>query len=304
MQVLANVGGAEVHESDLWWLRKPWKRRWRHEVLGGSFIIDVVDQPGRWMSNEELTELQDELGQVAAAAMDDTLSYGVFSRTRSAFRNRVIAIARDARTHEPCAFTAMVYLPLRRGSKTETIIHLGLTMIASAYRGKRLQTPLFQRLFFSPIVNQFRLGFVVTNIAASPAGIGAVSDYFLDTYPSYHGDQRPTSFHHEVAAQVLGRHRHEFGCSRAATFDEGSFVVQGSNQASGGGASAFIKTDPVSRYRNATCNEFCARTLDFERGDELFQVGRADLIRGLWASRKRRRGVAGKRSLTPASSQR
>ena len=52
-----------------------------------------------------------------------------------------------------------------------------------------------------------------------------------------------------------------------------------------------IKTDPVSRYRNPTCNEFCASVLDFERGDELFQVGRADFIRGMWKSRKSKRGV-------------
>lgn len=301
MPALVDLGGIEGTDADLSWLRKPWKRRWRHVVAGGEVLIDVVDQPGRWMSDAQLTRLQDELSEVAEISLDERLAYGVFSRTRSAFRNRVIAVAYAAQTGRPCAFTAMVYLPLVRGRKTETIIHLGLTMIAPSSRGQRLQTPLFQRIFLSPIVNQFRTSFVVTNIAASPAGIGAVSDYFLDTYPSYHEDRSPTPFHHEVAAQVLARHRHEFGCSRGATFDPDSFVVAGSNQESGGGASAFIKSDPVSRYRDPACNEFCERLLDFERGDELFQVGRADLIRGLWASRKRRRGISRRLALPRAA---
>ncbi len=295
MQVVADVSGVQHINDDLSWLRKPWKRTWRHKVSGGKFYIEVFDQPGRWMNNEELARLQDQLADVADRSLDDDLSYGVFSRTRSAYRNRVVAVAYDAKTNEACGFTAMVYLPLRRASKkTEVIIHLGLTMIASDYRGNRLQTPLFQLIFRSPIVNQLQMSFIITNIAASPAGIGAVSDYFLDVYPSYHGDTKPTAFHRRVAGQVLERDRHEFGCSRAAVFDPVSFVVEGSNQASGGGAAAFIKTDPVSRYRNPACNDFCTSQLDFERGDELFQVARADFIRGLWKSRKTKRGVTTK----------
>lgn len=290
MQVAADVENLEQLHDDLTWLRKPWRRVWRHQLSGGRFRVDVFDQPGRWMSEGQLARLQDQLASVADRSLDERLSYGVFSRTRSAFCNRVIAVAYDTESGEPCGFTAMVYLPLRRaGQRTELIIHLGLTMIASEYRGNRLQTPLFQRIFRSPIVNQFRLSFIITNIAASPAGIGAVSDYFLDTFPNYHRDTPATAFHHEVAAQVLRRDRHEFGCSRAATFDAETFVVVGSNQPSGGGASAFIKTDPVSRYRNEACNDFCSDVLDFERGDELFQVGRADFVRGMWKSRKSKR---------------
>ena len=154
MQVVADVSGVQHINDDLSWLRKPWKRTWRHKVSGGKFYIEVFDQPGRWMNNEELARLQDQLADVADRSLDDDLSYGVFSRTRSAYRNRVVAVAYDAKTNEACGFTAMVYLPLRRASKkTEVIIHLGLTMIASDYRGNRLQTPLFQLIFRSPIVS-------------------------------------------------------------------------------------------------------------------------------------------------------
>ncbi|MCR9162986.1 MAG: hypothetical protein ACE37F_14805 [Nannocystaceae bacterium] len=292
MQVLADVETLDHTHDDLSWLRAPWKRTWTHRIAGGRFVIDVHDQPGRWMDEAELAGLQDELDSIGQRSLDESLSYGVFSRTRSAFRNRVIAVARDGQTGTPCGFTAMVYLPLHRvGGRTELIIHLGLTMIARDHRGSRLQTPLFQRTFRSPIVNQFRMSFIVTNIAASPAGIGAVSDYF-DGFPSYDGSTRSRPLHREVAQQVLERDRHEFGCSRAAVFDPKTFVVKGSNQVDGGGASAFIKTDPVSRYRNPDCNAFCAATLNFERGDELFQVGRADFLRGMWKSRRTKRRVS------------
>jgi hypothetical protein len=68
-------------------------------------------------------------------------------------------------------------------------------------------------------------------------------------------------------------------------------VVHGSNDPGEGGAFQFIKDDPVSRYRVDACNAYCREVLDFTSGDELFQVGRADLLRGLWRSRTSKRST-------------
>jgi hypothetical protein len=276
-------------ESGLAWLRAPWKRTLTARVLRGRYLVRVYDQPGRWMPERELRALQADLGCVAAGSLDEVPTYGVFSGSRASFANRVVAVAYDRRTLAPVAFTAMVYLPVETGGRTEPVIHLGLTMIRKEARGQRLQTPLFKKIFLLPVLNQHRLRFTITSIAASPAGIGAASDYFEDTFPAYHGRTPRQGWHVEIARQVVGAHRHEFGCSRSARLDPVTFVVHGSNDPAEGGAFQFIKDDPVSRYRVDACNAYCRGVLDFSKGDELFQVGRADLLAGLWKTRGVRR---------------
>ncbi len=277
-------------DEQLAWLRKPWRKHKTHgSVRSGRYRIEVFDQPGRWMSVKALAGLHRDLLRVAAGSLDEVPRYGLFTGQRAAYANRVIAVAYRRSDGAPVGFTAMVYLPLRRGRKIEPVVHLGLTMIRSQERGQRLQTPLFKKVFMAPIVNQLRLRFTVTNIAASPAGIGAISDYMQDVYPTYHGSARRRPFHRQVAEQMLAEHRHEFGCSSRAVFEPETFVVRGSNDPAGEGAHQFIKSDPVSRYRVEACNSFCRQLLDFEAGDELFQVGRVDLLKASWASRQSKR---------------
>jgi len=287
-------------DDGLHWLPAPWRRQASYPILGGQFRVKVFDQPGRWMGVCPLRRLHQDLLTIARESLDEVPNYGLFTGQRSAYANRVIAVAYEAETGQPVAFTAMVYLPVELVSsrsasfsagpvRTEIVIHLGLTMIRRAYRGKRIQTPLFQKVFLLPIWNLKRLRFIVTNIAASPAGIGAVSDYFQNVYPDYRGQNLRRPFHLEVAEQVLARYRHEFGCSSQAVFEPENFVVRGSNHPTGGGAYQFIKDDPVSQYRNEECNRYCRERLNYSHGDELFQVGEVDVIRSLWASRASRR---------------
>eukprot|EP00170_Pyropia_yezoensis_P007046 contig_28729_g7068 len=51
--------------------------------------------------------------------------------------------------------------------------------------GRRLQSPLFLRALTFALVNLGSPRCVVTNIGASPAGVGAVADYFVGVYPHY-----------------------------------------------------------------------------------------------------------------------
>ncbi len=278
-----------VPQNRLGWLRRPLKRQAVFSLRDGQYSVKVYDQPGRWMTDEQLSNLHDQLKGVAEEAMDEVPRYGIFTGTRSAYESRIIAMVYDNALRQAAGFTAMVYLPFQKRKKYKTIIHLGLTMIRKSYRGQRLQTPLFKKIFLLAMFNQRCLSFIMTSIAASPAGIGAASDYFLDVFPNYHGNTPKTAFHVAVAEQVLADHREEFGCSSKAVFDPEYFVVRGSNQMEGGGAEEFIKDDPVSRYRVDACNAFCRDQLDFQNGDEMFQVGKVDFIRSSWASRKSRR---------------
>lgn len=293
------------------YLANPWIRCYESKLKrtrrgpGESCTITVrtYDQPGRWMSSSSLESMVQELRQIARDSLDEIPSYGVFSGNREALENRVISIAYDK--SEPVGFTAMCYLPPIDAAMVDKyenqlqttqsswnqyilhlifrnvlhlyqgpILHLGLTMIAKKHRGKGIQSSIFLKCLILPVLNQRKLFFPVTNIAASPAGVGAVSDYFFMTYPTYHSNGRRLAFHLATAQHVLASYRHEFGCSTLATLEESTFVVRGSNDAAGGGASVFIKEDgkPVSQYKNSLCNEYCASLLQLEKGDELFQV--------------------------------
>ncbi|KAK4534280.1 hypothetical protein CDCA_CDCA01G0305 [Cyanidium caldarium] len=317
---------AEPHSPDAYQVgavtpvRMPLIRSWTSPLHSG-YVSRTVDQPGRWMSDSQLNALVDEMVQVARDSMDELPQYGVFgdrAHIRRALSNRIVTLAYDVHG-VPCAFTAMVYLPLCPAATTTPavlpvggfgwmhapardsfVIHLGLTMISRKHRGRRIQSPVFSKCLSLPLFNQRRLGFTVTNIGASPAGIGAVSDYFQGTFPDYQGRSPRTEFHLQVARHVLKHFRHEFGCSRKARFDEGVFVVRGSNDADGGGASQFIKVDgqPVSRYRDERCNRFCEAMLDLTRGDEIFQVARVHTLGTLLQYRRLRRG-AGCAALRP-----
>lgn len=271
------------------WLKPPIKRSSSGRLPGGRYSVHVYDQPALWMPYARLQNLHDALLHVARHTMDEVPTYGMFAGDYQAYRHRIVGVVYDVETNEPAAFTAMVYLPYEAYGRRELVVHLGLTMIAQAHRKRRLQTPLQRRLFTLLLVNQRRLGVTVTNIAASPAGIGAVSDYFQNVFPTYRQDTKQTQVHRRVATQILQNFRHEFGCSQRAQLDPDTFVVRGSNQPEGGGAHQFLRTDPTSQYRVQACNAFCAEQLDFARGDELFQVGEANLLEGLRRSSRRRR---------------
>eukprot|EP00871_Galdieria_phlegrea_P003620 jgi/Galph1/4259/GphlegSOOS_G2943.1 len=261
-----------------------------------KFTIRTYDQPGRWMTSSALNMLRNDLYQIAEASLDAVPDYGVFQSNREVFENRIISIAYESEV--PVGFTALCYLPpVSKDSPVQNdtwqqnlvhflftncfrlyqgpILHLGLTMIKNSHRGKGIQSSIFLKSLLLPVFNQRKLFFCITNIAASPAGIGAVSDYFFMSFPHYQKFYKYIpSYHLTIARHVLANYRHEFGCSTMAKFEEDIFVVRQSNEPTGGGASAFIKEDgkPVSQYKNTLCNKFCASLLRLPEGDELFQV--------------------------------
>eukprot|EP00168_Porphyra_purpurea_P021361 TRINITY_DN9483_c0_g1_i1.p1 TRINITY_DN9483_c0_g1~~TRINITY_DN9483_c0_g1_i1.p1 ORF type:complete len:297 (-),score=81.72 TRINITY_DN9483_c0_g1_i1:130-1020(-) len=202
---------------------------------------------------------------------------------RGVFANRLVAVATDGASGAPVAFVAMVYLPLPGVARP--VLHLGLTMIAAAARGRRLQSPLFTRALSVALLNLGSPRCVVTNIGASPAGVGAVADYFLSVYPHYATAPTaaaPEAWHLAVARGVLGGYRGEFGCSAGAPFDERTFVVRGANGDAGDGGCVELRRAGggfVSTYKVPACNAWCAGLARYGgTGDEVFQVGRVDVV--------------------------
>lgn len=265
--------------SNIPWLPVPLVRFWTSPLPRGRYVR-TYDQPGRWMTDAQLHELHGILETIAVSSIGLAPSHRLFQKSiaREALSNRIISIAHDS--EGPLGFTAMVYLEY----PGDLVMHLGLTMMGQRGRGKRLQSALFTKSLLLPVVNLFRMWYFVTNVAASPAGIGNVSDYFFDCYPTYQMTTKRGDHHVLIARHVLQHYRYEFGCSEYATFDESNFVVYKSNDPRGGGTHQFIKEDgsPVSQHKIDDCNNFVAALIDFAEGDELFQVAKVNLLGSLY----------------------
>ena len=67
--------------------------------------------------------------------------------------------------------------------------------------------------------------------------------------------------------------------SADAVLDERTFVVKGSCR----GPSEALRTSyrRAAKYSVRDCNEYCRDLLDYDRGDELLQLGRVDVVSGV-----------------------
>jgi hypothetical protein len=73
----------------------------------------------------------------------------------------------------------------------------------------------------------------------------------------------------------MRHHRAVFGVGDDAGFDEARFVI---SDAYTGGSDALKKTfETAPKHRDEQYNSFCARELDYSRGDDVLQLGRIDL---------------------------
>jgi hypothetical protein len=94
-------------------------------------------------------------------------------------------------------------------------------------------------------------------------------------FPSGHAGARQSFAHLQLARGIMRQHRGVFGVSEQAGFDEARFVI---TDAYTGGSEALKKSfDLAPKHRDAQANAFCARELDYARGDDLLQLGRIDL---------------------------
>lgn len=76
-------------------------------------------------------------------------------------------------------------------------------------------------------------------------------------------------------AVSMADHRHVFGVGPDAGFDEARFVI--TNAYTGGSDDLKKSWGSAPKHREARFNRFCASLLDYDRGDDLLQLGRMDL---------------------------
>lgn len=253
-------------------------RRWMDIRLpaGQQRRIRIVERPGLWMEPADLEALRQSLRTVASRTLSGSdLEYGIFSDDPARLENTIITMVSDARTGAPIAFNALPVIELELDGRPLQLIHLGLVMVDPEQRSKGLSWVLYGLTCFLLFIRNQGRPVWLSNVTQVPAVVGMVSETFSDVYPNP-ATSAPRKFRHLVLVrQIMRAHRHVFGVGEEAEFDETAFVIR---NAYTGGSDNLKKTfDQAQKHRKPVFNEFCAAVLDYDRGDDIIQIGRLDL---------------------------
>lgn len=235
-----------------------------------SLRVTIVERPGVEMTSEEADALVAECRIVASACLgDEDLDYGLFGSDRTVLDRCVVTLVRTA-DGVPIAFNALPLLDVTLGGASEELVHLGLVMVDPSHRSGGLSwilygltcVLLFARRQFRPLW--------ISSVTQVPAVVGMVAETFDDVWPAQAGTRR--SFAHvHLARQIMRRHRSAFGVSADAGYDDDRAVI---TDAYRGGSDALKKRlEDAPAHRDPRYGGFCATELDYDRGDDVLQIG-------------------------------
>ena len=241
---------------------------------GAELRVRIIERPGLWMQDAQLAELSDHLRTIAARTLDEgSLHYGVFSGKASAMKDVIITLIFRA-DGTPIAFNALAIMRLDTRPHPIEVLHLGLVMVDPDERSKNMSWVLYGLTCFLILFRrQFRPVWI-SNVTQVPAVVGMVSQMFSEVWPRPDGGRR-TLNHLLLARQIMAGHRNVFGVGAEAEFDEDRFVI---TNAYTGGSDDLKKTwDEAPKHREERYNAFCASELDYDRGDDVIQLGKMDI---------------------------
>jgi len=236
----------------------------------------IVESPGKSLAEDELQQLVSQLRTIAGKTLPaGDLTYGIFSGERERLSRAIVTLICEETSGRPIAFNALSVMPLELDGQPCEVTHLGLVMVDPDVRGQGLSWVLYG---LTTLVLFIRGGLRpkwISNVTQVPAVCGMVCETFSDVYPSPHPEARASFAHLQMARGIMRHHRAVFGVGEEAGFDETRFVI---TDAYTGGSDALKKTiETAPRHRDEQYNVFCARELDYTRGDDLLQIGRIDL---------------------------
>jgi hypothetical protein len=236
----------------------------------------IVESPGLSLSEAELDELVSQLRIVAAKTLpQQNLTYGIFSGDRGRLSRAIVTLICEEETGRPIAFNALSVMSVELDGEPAEVTHLGLVMVDPDVRGQGLSWVLYGLTALVLFARDGLRPKWISNVTQVPAVVGMVSETFSDVFPSPHPGARQSFAHLQLARGIMARHRAVFGVGDEAGFDEARFVI---TNAYTGGSDALKKTfETAPKHRDEQYNGFCARELDYARGDDVLQLGRIDL---------------------------
>jgi GNAT superfamily N-acetyltransferase len=231
----------------------------------------ILEYPGRWMPEAEREQLLRDLRAVVAGSIErGSLSYGVLTGERAAWERAVLTIIYA--DGAPVAFNALSVLPCELRGRPVDVLHLGLALVRSDYRGRGLSSVLYGLTCFLMFARRQLRPLWISNVTQVPAVFGLVGEYFEEVFPSAKPGARRSYDHLVLAREIMRKHRVVFGVGPEAGFDEARFVITDSY--TGGSDNLKKRFEDAQASRLPAFNDMCRRELDYERGDDFLQIGR------------------------------
>jgi GNAT superfamily N-acetyltransferase len=236
----------------------------------------IVESPGLSLSQTELEALVAQLRIVAGRTLpSESLAYGIFSGEPERLSRAIVTLISEEATGRPIAFNALSVMDVELDGEPADVTHLGLVMVDPDVRGQGLSWVLYGLTALVLFARDGLRPKWISNVTQVPAVVGMVSETFSDVFPSPRQGARQSFAHLQLARGIMRRHRTVFGVGDKAGFDETRFVI---TDAYTGGSDALKKSFEVApKHRDEQYNAFCARELDYARGDDVLQLGRIDL---------------------------
>ena len=232
------------------------------------------------MPHAPLHDLLAHLRAIAArASPGGSLTYGVLSGDRDRLSSTVITLIRRKSDGRPVGFNALAIMDLTLGPRQVKVLHLGLVLVDPDDRARGLSWVLYGLTCFLLLVRGGLRPLWVSNVTQVPAIVGMVAESFGQVFPAPQTATRPAPrrslSHLLLARQIMAGHRHVFGVGAEAGFDETRFAI--TNAYTGGSDGLKKRLPDCAPHRDPAYAAFCAAELDYDRGDDLLQIGLADL---------------------------
>ena len=243
---------------------------------GSSVVARIVERPGAWMSEPDINQLVADVRAVARSTLPEgQLEYGILTGDRQRLERSIVTVLYNKTTNKPMAFNALAAMDTSLHGRPAGVLHLGLVMIDPGVRSQGFSWVLYGLtclvLFFR---NQLR-PLWLSNVTQVPAVVGMVTETFSNVFPSPDPKTRRSFEHLLLARQIMADHRFVFGVGPDAGFDEDRFVI--TNAYTGGSDDLKKSFEAAPKHRNPVYNEFCAREIDYDRGDDILQVCQVSL---------------------------
>jgi len=236
----------------------------------------IIECPGLSLSQPDLDQLVADLRAVAGKTLPaGSLTYGIFSGERERLARAIVTLISEEGTGRPIAFNALSVMDVELDGEPQQVTHLGLVMVDPDVQGQGLSWVLYGLTTLVLFARDGLRPKWISNVTQVPAVFGMVCDTFSDVFPSPAAAARQSFAHLQLARGIMRDHRAVFGVGSEAGFDEGRFVI---TDAYTGGSDALKKTyDVAPKHRDEQYNAFCAHELNYDRGDDVLQLGRIDL---------------------------
>jgi hypothetical protein len=245
----------------------------------GKFRVRILERPGLWLAPIELERIVADMRRVVNSLGIGDLPYGILSGDRRHLDRAILTLIEERDRGTPVAFNAMLALDCTLRGAPVDVIHLGLTAVDPAFRGRGAAWILTGFTTFLLFVKNGLRPYWISNVSQVPAAVGMVCEAVANVYPSPDPVARRSFDHVVLARQIMQRHRDAFGVGPEAIFDSERFVIL---DAYGGGSDHLKKHwEDAPRHRDERYNQMCQRGLDYQRGDDFLQLGQVNLLT-LW----------------------